>query len=355
MVAFGGYIMPIQYAGVMTEHRAVRSAAGMFDLSHMGEFILSGGEALAAVDVLMTNEMANVAVGQARYTAMCLVSGGIVDDLLVYRYANHLMLVVNASNIEKDFDWITGRLPDTVSVRNVSDATALIAIQGPEATAIVQELTDADLTQIAYYHFAAGAVAGVECTISRTGYTGEDGVELYADASQAVELWRALRREGEPRGMALVGLGARDTLRLEAGLALYGNDIDGGTTPLEGGLGWTVKLDNRDFVGAPALRQQKADGLTRRSVAFEMLDRANPRPHCPVVIDGAVRGEVTSGTFSPTFAKGLGLAYVPVDRASAGTPIEIDIRGVNHPAQVVKRPIYRRNQADRKAVTRAST
>ena len=342
MVPFAGYVMPIQYQGITAEHKAVRSGMGMFDLSHMGEFLVRGDDELAAIDSLMTNEIANLDVWQARYTPMCFESGGIVDDLLVYRYPDHLMLVVNASNIEKDLKWVRDHVPAGVEVENASDATALIAVQGPQASSFLQTLTDYPLDSIAYYHFAEGTVAGVSATISRTGYTGEDGLELYVPADTAAELWRKLREAGEPRGLTLVGLGARDTLRLEAGLALYGNDIDDVTTPLEGGLGWTVKLDNRDFIGADALRRQKAEGVRRRSVAFEMLDRGIPRQHCPVVVSGESPGEVTSGTFSPTFAKGLGLASVPSAGASVGTRIDIDIRGSTHPAVVVKRPIYKR-------------
>ena len=342
MVPFGGFLMPIQYTGITVEHKAVRAAMGMFDLSHMGDFAVLGGDLARAIDRLVSNEIAYLSIGQARYTPMCFDHGGIVDDLLVYRFANHLMLVVNASNIGKDFDWVRSHLPTRVEVQNVSDESALIAIQGPRASGFAQTLTETPLDSIQYYHFAEGEVAGVPVIISRTGYTGEDGLELYVRADRAVELWRALRAAGDSKGLALVGLGARDTLRLEAGLALYGNDIDDHTSPLEGGLGWTVKLEGRDFIGADALRAQKAAGLKRRSVAFEMLDRGIPRQHCPVLASGTDAGEVTSGTFSPTFGKGLGLASIDVAHAGAGSEIEIDIRGANHPARVVKRPIYKR-------------
>ena len=262
---FAGYLMPIEYIGIIAEHRAVRSTMGMFDLSHMGELVITGSDALHAVDALMTNEITNLDSGQARYTPMRLENGGIVDDLLVYRYPDRVMLVVNASNIDKDLAWVRDHLPPDVYVSNVSDDIALIAIQGPHATHYVQRMTDVQLDQIGYYHFSEGDVANVPATISRTGYTGEDGLELYVHAVRAPELWRALAGAGEPGRPALVGLGARDTLRLEAGLALYGNDIDETTNPLESGLGWTVKLDGRSFVGSDALRKQKSDGVNRRT------------------------------------------------------------------------------------------
>ena len=342
LVPFAGFIMPIQYRGITTEHRAVRSGVGMFDLSHMGEFIVEGGDYLSAIDHLMTNEIANLAIWQARYTPMCYDNGTIVDDLLVYRYPDHLMLVVNASNIDKDLSWIREHLPAEVRVEDRSDETALIAIQGPRASEFLQGLTDVRLDDIAYYHFVEGEIGGVDRTISRTGYTGEDGLELYAAADQAEGLWETLATAGADVSLELIGLGARDTLRLEAGLALYGNDIDDTTTPLEGGLGWTVKLDGRDFVGAEALRAQKASGVPRRSVAFEMFDRGIPRQHAPVLFNGRQVGEVTSGTFSPTFSKGLGLASVSAESAIVGTILDVDIRGTNHPAKIVKRPIYKR-------------
>ena len=343
MVPFAGYSMPVEYAGILSEHRAVRSAMGMFDLSHMGEFKVTGATAAEAVDELMTNSIANLAPWQVRYTPMCLDSGGIVDDLLVYRHPDHMMLVVNASNIDKDYRWVEEHLPAPAKLENISDDVALIAIQGPKAVGFIQSLTTVEVDKVPYYSFSEGIVAGILATLSRTGYTGEDGVELYVTAARAAELWRELRDKGEPLGLAPVGLGARDTLRLEAGLALYGNDIDESTTPLEAGLGWTVKLEGRKFPGHEAIAQQKTSGLTRRLVAFEMLDRSIPRPHFPVLVEGVAVGQVASGTFSPTFSQGLGLAYVPLESAKAGTKVEIEIRGQPHPAQVVKKPIYQRS------------
>lgn len=343
MVPFGGYVMPLQYTGIIPEHRAVREAAGLFDLSHMGEFRVSGPGAVQAIDGLVTNDIADLGVGQVRYTPMTYPDGGIVDDLLVYRFADHLMLVVNAANIEKDFDWISKHLPEGVELRDESDATALIAIQGPRAEKILQPLTETDLTGIPYYHFVEGQVAGIGSVISRTGYTGEDGFELYVSAREAPAVWTALREAGA--GLVPVGLGARDTLRLEAAYMLYGNDIDATTSPLEAGLGWTVKFGPRDFLGREVMESQKAAGLSRRLVQVEMMDRAIPRPHYTVWAGGEQVGELTSGTFSPTFGRGVGLGYVRAEYAKPGTQLEIEVRGERHPARVVKKPLYRREGA----------
>lgn len=343
MVSFAGYRMPMEYSGIISEHRAVRTRLGMFDLSHMGEFHVRGPQALQEVDHLMTNQIANLDVGQARYTPMCRADGRIIDDLLVYRYPNHVMLVVNASNIEKDFTWIAAHLGPGAAVTNVSDEIALIAVQGPGAVPFVRSFSPIDIGDIAYYHFVESTVSGITATISRTGYTGEDGVELYVNSGDASMLWQSFVAVGDDAGLVLVGLGARDTLRLEAGLALYGNDITEDTNPLEGGLAWAVKLDAHQFIGAETLARQKADGLTRRLVAFEMLDRAIPRPHLSVLAKGIRMGEVTSGTFSPTLGKGIGLASVASPAAKIGTEIAIDVRGREHPAHVVKKPIYSRS------------
>lgn len=345
MVPFGGYVMPLQYTGIIPEHRAVRQAAGLFDLSHMGEFRISGPQAIPAVDRLVTNDIAGLEVGQIRYTPMTYPDGGIVDDLLVYRFPDHLMLVVNAANLEKDLDWIRQHLPAGVDVRDESDRTALIAIQGPRSESILQPLADVDLSEMQYYHFATGQVAGVTGVVSRTGYTGEDGFELYLPAGDAPRVWNALREAGDPAGLVPVGLGARDTLRLESAFMLYGNDIDASTSPLEAGLGWTVKLGEQDFLGREVIEHQKASGVARRLVQLEMLDRAIPRQHYPVWSNGERIGEMTSGTFSPTFGHGVGLAYVRPEYAKSGTNVEIEVRGERHPARVVKKPLYRREGA----------
>jgi aminomethyltransferase len=345
MVPFAGYLMPIQYTGIIEEHRAVREAAGLFDLSHMGEFRMTGSDAVTAIDRLVTNDIAGLEIGQIRYTPMCYPNGGIVDDLLVYRADDHLMLVVNAANIEKDLNWVCDHVTGDVRVENISDDTALIAIQGPLAQQLLAEQTDLDLAAIGYYRFTTGTVAGVHALVSRTGYTGEDGFELYLDPADAAGVWRSLRTAGRERGLRPIGLGARDTLRLEAGLMLYGNDIDETTNPLEAGLGWTVKFTDEPFVGRDVLERQKADGLSRRMVAFDMQDRAIPRQHYPVLVGQEQVGEVTSGTFSPTFGHGIGLAYVRSDVAKAGTDVSVEVRGDAHPARVVRKPIYRREGA----------
>jgi aminomethyltransferase len=311
----------------------------------MGEFRVSGHDAVSAIDRLVTNDIQGLEIGQIRYTPMTYPDGGIVDDLLVYRFADYLMLVVNAANIDKDLTWIRDHVTGDVDVEDVSDSTALIAIQGPRAQRILQGLTDTNLAAISYYHFTTGILAGVDAVISRTGYTGEDGFELYVAPDNARAVWRALRTAGGEDGVTLVGLGARDTLRLESAYMLYGNDIDAGTSPLEAGLGWTVKFGENDFPGRDIMERQKAEGLPRRLVQLEMLDRAIPRPHYTVWSDGTQVGELTSGTFSPTFGHGIGLGYVRPEYAKPGTELEIDVRGERHPARVVKKPLYRREGA----------
>lgn len=345
IVPFAGFLMPLEYSGIIDEHVAVRQAMGMFDLSHMGELHVTGDDALAAIDRLVTNDIRGLAVGQIRYTPMCYEDGGIIDDLLVYRYPDHLMLVVNAANIEKDLNWVRDHLVGDARVENISDDVALIAIQGPEAQAFLQGFTESDLAAIPYYHFVEGAVAGINATISRTGYTGEDGFELYVRPGDAAQVWAVLLKAGAPEGLKPVGLGARDTLRLEAGYMLYGNDIDHSTSPLEAGLGWTVKFGEHDFIGRPVLERQKEEGLKRRMVALEMLDRRIPRPHCVVYRDGEPIGELTSGTFSPTYKKGIGLGYVQTGSARAGTDVAVQIRSDTYPARLVRKPVYKREGA----------
>jgi len=345
MVPFAGFLMPIQYTGILDEHRAVRTDLGMFDLSHMGELRVSGADAVAAVDRLVTNDIRGLEPGQVRYTPMCYPDGGIVDDLLVYRLDDGLMLVVNASNIDKDLAWIRDHLSAGAHVEDISDRTALIAVQGPHAELFLQEFTSLDLTRIGYYTFQTGSVAAARAIVSRTGYTGEDGFELYLDSQDAASVWRSLREQGEPQGLKLIGLGARDTLRLEAGLMLYGNDIDETTTPLEAGLGWTVKLDSSDFIGRDALVRQKSEGLSRRMVAVDVLDRAIPRPHQPVIKDGRQVGELTSGTFAPTIGHGIGLGYVETPHARVDTDVQVGVRDTLHPARLVRKPMYKRKGA----------
>ena len=345
IVPFAGFLMPIQYSGIIEEHRAVRHDVGMFDLSHMGELRVSGQDALSAVDYLVTNDICGLEVNQVRYTPMCYPDGGIVDDLLVYRFPDHLMLVVNASNVEKDLAWIRDQVHGDVRVENESDDVALIAVQGPRSERFLQPAADVDLASIRYYHVAAGKICGIDAIISRTGYTGEDGFELYLRAEDAPAVWRALRERGGPEGPKPAGLGARDTLRLEAGYLLYGNDIDETTSPLEAGLGWTVKFGELDFMTRDVLERQKAEGVARRMVAVEMVDRGVPRAHFPLWDDGHRVGELTSGTFSPTFNRGIGLGYIEAGRGKAGTEVQVEIRDRRYPARVVRKPMYRRERS----------
>ncbi len=340
MVPFAGYEMPVQYpAGITAEHQHVRTAAGLFDVSHMGEFEVTGRDAVAFANYVTTNDVAALAVGQVQYSCLLHPAGGIVDDCLVYRFADKVMLVVNASNIAKDWSHI-GRYKERFDVRltDVSDDTALLALQGPGAQAALQPLCPGtDLEAIRYYRFTTGTVAGVDCVISRTGYTGEDGFELYHANADGPALWDALLARP---GVKLAGLGARDSLRLEAGYALYGNDIDDQTSPLEAGLGWIVKLKKDDFVGKPALADQKAKGLTRKLVGFRLTERGFPRQHMPVLLDGKPHGEVRSGTVSPSTGDAIGTCYLPPDRAVPGTAFALDIRGKSVGAEVVAMPFW---------------
>jgi aminomethyltransferase len=331
----------VQYpAGITAEHKAVRERCGVFDVSHMGEFVVRGPQAVEFVNHVATNDVSKLAVGQAHYSTLCNERGTVEDDCLVYRYADHLMVVVNASNKDKDLAHILrykGAFDCTVE--DVSDDVALLAVQGPEAEEALRPLTAADLSGVKYYWFAEGEVAGVPCTISRTGYTGEDGFELYCPADRAVALWDALLATGR---VTPCGLGARDTLRLEMGMALYGNDIDDRTTPLEANLGWVVKLAKGDFVGRAALEAQKAAGVARKLVGFTVAERAIPRHGMPVLVGGEPSGEVCSGTMSPSTGVAIGMCYVPAASAAEGTPLEIDVRGRRVPASVTKPPFYKK-------------
>ncbi len=343
LVEFAGWEMPVQYAGVIDEHRAVREAAGLFDVSHMGEIRVTGSGAEAFVQRLTPNDVTKLAPGRAHYSGLLTERGTYVDDLLVYRLGDEeLLLVVNASNAEKDFDWIASRADASVQVEDVSGDYALLALQGPKAISILQRLTATELAPIRYYRFASGQVDGRPAILSRTGYTGEDGFELYVAPGDAAHLWRTLLATGAADGLVPAGLGARDTLRLEAGMALYGHEIDDATTPWEAGLDWVVKLDAGEFVGRQALVEQKERGIARRLVGFEVEGRGIARQGHEVVAGGEAVGAVTSGTFSPTFGKALGMAYVPVGMAAEGTPLELSVRGKALPAKVVGLPFYRR-------------
>jgi aminomethyltransferase len=342
MVPFAGYAMPVQYpTGITAEHRAVREAAGLFDVSHMGEFEVRGPDALALLQRVTVNDASRVEEGQAQYTAMVREHGGIIDDLLLYRFDDHWMVVVNASNREKDLAWIrthAGGLDATVTDR--SEEIGLLALQGPRAREILRPLVDIDLDEVGYYRFAEGAVDGVGGVISATGYTGEDGFELYLPAADCAAVWRRLVAEGADAGLIPAGLGARDSLRLEVGYALYGNDLDEEHTPLEAGLGWITKLDKGDFLGRAALAKQKREGVTRRLVGLRLTERGFPRPGYPVVARGEAVGEVTSGIVSPTLGEGIAMAYVAAEHAGKGSEVAVEIRGRAVPAVVRRPPFY---------------
>ena len=343
LVPFAGYDMPVQYrSGIIAEHHAVRRQVGMFDVSHMGEIEVRGPQALDLVQYVTTNDASKIEVGQAQYTVMCRPDGGVIDDCIVYRLADHYMVVVNASNRVKDRDWIMHHSEKfDCEVTDRSDEIALIAVQGPKAQQVVAKLTDTNLDAIGYYHFDEGDVGGAAAIISRTGYTGEDGFELYIDAKDAVGLWRKLLEAGAPEGLIPAGLGARDSLRLEMGYALYGNDIDEKRTPLEAGLGWVTKLDKGDFIGADALRKLKEAGVRQRLVGFVLKERGFPRHGYEVRVNGQGAGEVTSGTVSPSLDKGIGLAYVATEHSKPGTTIDIIVRDKAIPAEVTRPPFYK--------------
>jgi aminomethyltransferase len=340
MVPFAGYEMPVQYpSGITAEHRAVRTTCGLFDVSHMGEFDVRGPQAVDFVNYVTTNDVAALEVGQVHYSTILNEGGTIEDDCLVYRFADHLMMVVNASNKDKDLAHIRRYASRfDVTITDVSDDTALLALQGPIAERVLQPLTDASLGAIAYYHFTEGNVAGVPAVISRTGYTGEDGFEMYFDARHARTVWDALMATGE---VTPVGLGCRDTLRLEMGMALYGNDIDDTVTPLEAKLGWLVKLKKGDFVGRDALVAQKEQGIPRKLVGFTTADRSFPRHGYPVFHGGEPSGEVRSGTMSPSLGIPIGTCYLPSAVAKEGEPLEIEVRGKRIAGTVVAMPFYK--------------
>jgi aminomethyltransferase len=343
LVSFGGFAMPVQYpSGIRAEHQAVRTAAGLFDVSHMGEFDVRGPGAIDLVSRLTTNDPARLSVGQAQYSTMCLEDGGIVDDLVVYRLGDEtLRLVVNAANIDSDWGHVMESAAGAeAEVIDRSEAIALLALQGPAASGILQPLASEPLDPIGFYHFVEGRVAGAEAIISRTGYTGEDGFELYLAAEDAAAVWRELLGAGESVGLVPAGLGARDTLRLEMGYALYGNDIDRETTPLEAGLGWLVKLDKGSFLGRDALRRQKEEGIPRRLRGFRLMERGFPRAGYPVRFEGAEVGPVRSGTVSPTLGYGIGTAYLPPE-AKPGDALSVVIRGAEVAARVEPMPFYR--------------
>jgi aminomethyltransferase len=342
VIDFGGWAMPVQYSGILDEHKAVREAAGIFDVSHMGEVWFRGPRAAEAVQKLVTNDVGKLADGGAMYSCACRPSGGIVDDLIVYRAAaDSFLIVVNASNVDKDFAWFQEQAGALCELTNLSDETGLLAVQGPRAVALVQSLADRPVEDLRSFSYREAMLAGVKTQVARTGYTGEDGFELFCPAADAGTLWDALLDAGQSVGLKPIGLGARDTLRLEARLSLYGNDLDEEHTPHEAGLSWVVK--GKGFIGEAALAKQKADGVTRKLAGFVMKERGTARHGYPIVdAGGAAIGVVTSGSLGPTVGANIGLGYVPAALAQPGTRLSIDCRGKSASAEVVSGPFYTR-------------
>ena len=341
IVPFAGFEMPVQYpTGITAEHNAVRKAAGLFDVSHMGEFLITGPQAVEFVNAVTTNNVAALEIGQVHYSGILNDRGTFEDDCLVYRFKDHVMMVVNASNKDKDFAHISQQVSRfDCKLEDISDDVALLALQGPNAQAILSRHTDANLDAIKYYYFTQGTVGNVKnVIISRTGYTGEDGFELYFDPAHAESLWRLLTAHGD---VTPAGLGCRDSLRLEMGMALYGNDIDDTVTPWEANLNWLVKMKKGDFTGRAALEAQKAAGITKKLVPFTIADRAFPRHGYPVFVNGEPSGEVRSGTMSPSCGMGVGTAYVPIAHAKVGNTLEVDVRGKRVTGTIVEMPFWK--------------
>jgi aminomethyltransferase len=340
IVPFAGFEMPIQYGGIIEEHKRVREAVGVFDVSHMGEIEVRGHDALAFVQKITTNDASKLSEGRVQYSVMCYENGGIVDDLLVYHLGDRFMLVVNASNIEKDFSWMKTNLEGDVTLHNKSDDIALLAVQGPHSGTTLQKLTSVDLSSLKYYTFLRGTIGGVDAIISRTGYTGELGFELYfrAESQKARELWDALMMAGKEFHIGPAGLASRDSLRLEMGFCLYGNDIDQDTHPLEAGLGWITKLEKPSFVGRDALLEVKKRGVSRKLTGFGLTEKAFPRKGYEISSNGTAIGSVTSGTFSPILDKGIGMGYVPAAHTAPGTTVHVNVRGKHMAATVVSLP-----------------
>ena len=348
MVEFGGWDMPVQYpAGTIAEHLRTRTHAGLFDVSHMGEVDVRGRDAIPFVNRLVSNDASKLVNGQAQYSALTTPEGTVIDDLLVYRFAeDHLLLVVNAGTTDKDWEWVRShRVGESVELSNASDEYCQLAVQGPNALSILQRVTDKPLAEIRYYHFQEGRVDGVESIISRTGYTGEDGFEVYAAPDKAEQIWNKILDAGNfgsDNGVLPCGLAARNTLRLEAGMCLYGHEIDETTTLLEANLGWITKLNKQEFIGREPLLKQKETGVRRKLVGFEVVDRGIARDGQDIVIDSQRVGRVTSGSPAPFVKKNIGMAYVPVEFAGVGQAIEIDVRGKLVSAEIVSLPFYKR-------------
>ena len=345
MVNFGGWDMPLEYSGILSEHDAVRARAGLFDVSHMGEIEVRGPAALDLVQWVTCNDAGKLSVGQAQYSGLMTDRGTFVDDLLVHKLSDtHYLLCVNAANQDDDFRHIAANNRFGAKAENTGERYSQLAIQGPRAKDILQQLTRAALDSIHYYHFTFGSVSGVDCLIARTGYTGEDGFEIYFDPRFSEKLWNDLLAAGKADGLIACGLGARNTLRLEAGMCLYGHEIDAQTTPLEAGLGWICKLGKGPFLGSAVLSRQKETGVSRKLVGFEMLDRRIGRDGYPVEINGREVGRVTSGGPSPSLKKNIGMAYVPPESSAIGNQIAVNIRGQAAPAQITAIPFYKRPQ-----------
>lgn len=344
-IDFGGWDLPVQFSSIKKEHEAVRTRAGLFDVSHMGEVLVSGEGSLAYLQKMMTNDVSKLKVGQAQYTAMCYEDGGTVDDLLIYKRAeNDYLLVVNASNLEKDLKWMKQHETDNVTIEDQSDAYALLALQGPKAEGILQTLTEEPLNEIKFFRFKENVqIAGQSVLISRTGYTGEDGFEIYGSPEAIVALWDDILKAGEGEGLVPAGLGARDTLRFEAGLPLYGQELSENISPLEAGLGFVVKVNkNEDFLGKAALQKQKEEGVPRKLVGIEMIDKGIPRTGYPVLLNDEEIGEVTTGTQSPTLNKNIGFALIQSAHAEIGQEVIVQVRKRQLKAVIVKTPFYQR-------------
>ena len=351
LIPFAGWLMPVQYTGILHEHRAVREVAGLFDLGHMGQVRITGADALPFLQRVTTNDVSTLEPGKAHYSLLPNESGGVIDDIIVYRQpsGDGYMVVVNASNAATDVAWLKRQQAACaqldVEVEDVSDDTGMIAIQGPRATEIVQNLTDIDLGAVQAFAWTAATVGAVPTMLARTGYTGEDGFEFYTPKDRIIELWDRLLEAGRRVGLLPVGLGARDTLRLEARMPLYGNELTDEINPLEAGLGWAVKLDKGDFIGRPAIAAMKEAGVPRRTVGFRLTERSgSPRPHYPVQVEGREVGFVTSGGMSPTLGENIGLALVEREAAGVGRPLDVIVRGKPVRAVQVKTPFYQRNR-----------
>lgn len=342
IIDFGGWALPVQYTGIIEEHEKVRNAAGLFDVSHMGEIVVRGHDAETFIQRLVTNNIFAAAENRIIYSPMCYPEGGVVDDLLIYKYSNqHYLLIVNASNTDKDFDWIRENLTGNVEAENVSESYAQLALQGPKAEAVLQKLADTPLSKIGFFRFQPEVMLGeVKAMVSRTGYTGEDGFEIYADSESAVYLWENILSAGEKEGLVPAGLGARDTLRFEAALPLYGHEISKDISPLEANLGKFVRLDKDDFIGKEALVKQQEQGLKRHLAGFEMIDRGIPRNSYEVQVNERKVGFVTSGSFSPSLGKNIGIALVESNINPDGAEIDIIIRNKPLKAKTVKLPFY---------------